>query len=365
MTAPSVSATLARVLSDKPYSNNHAEVGRARELVLKESTLAKEAISVFSGFRSSYNKGDVSGVTRSLGFFGEATNNNDKISSGGGLKRPRPAPPKSELISSLAFQGDYVIDRKVRSLGYTNSTINNEAVTREGTDIPSWRTNSIPYTISEDLSRDCGNQMLSRIGKRKHDSEEIGILTGKSDMDSWSLRHQNEVSWQGSGSIPEPTNVKAQTLYASGNKRSADGLFHHELEAHSMHEHGDKQYLCTYEDCDCSLTGNGFPRHWNLRDHVRRVHNDPGPTKSRTSGSPLPSKTPARGRNKRKAEVSEAAAVEKTVKRIATPPAMAEPSLVDRYVVNEQRLRETVKQLRDPTSSSNMVLYEMQAITSN
>jgi hypothetical protein len=29
---------------------------------------------------------------------------------------------------------------------------------------------------------------------------------------------------------------------------------------------------------------NGFPRHWNLRDHIRRVHNDPGPTKSSASG---------------------------------------------------------------------------------
>ena len=37
--------------------------------MLKESALAKEAISVFSGFRPSYNKGDVNGVTRSLGFF--------------------------------------------------------------------------------------------------------------------------------------------------------------------------------------------------------------------------------------------------------------------------------------------------------
>ena len=312
----------------------------------------------FSGFRPSYNKGDVNGVTRSLGFFERETNNNDKISAGGGLKRPPPAPPKSELISSPAFQGDYVIDRKVRSPGRADSTIDNEAATRQGTDVPSWRTNRIciPYTISEDLSRDCGNQILSRIGKRKPDSKEIRILIGKSDIDSWSLRHQNEVSWQGSGSVPESTNVKAQTLYASNNKRSAEGLYHHERESHSMNDRGGKQYLCTYEDCDRSLTGNGFPRHWNLRDHMQRVHNDPGPTKSSTSGSPPPSNTPARGRNKRKAEVSEAAAVEKTVKRIATPPAMAEPSLVDRYLTNEQRLRDTVKQLRDPTNSSNMVL---------
>ena len=133
-------------------------------------------------------------------------------------------------------------------------------------------------------------------------------------------------------------------------------LLRHEREAHAMHGHGDKPYLCTYEGCDRSLAGNGFPRHWNLRDHMRRVHNDPGPTKSSTSGSPPPSNGPVRGRSKRKAEVSDATAVEKPLKRIATPTVMVEPSLVDRYLSNEQRLRETVKQLHDPTNSSNMAL---------
>ncbi|KIM99344.1 hypothetical protein OIDMADRAFT_56485 [Oidiodendron maius Zn] len=203
MIAPSVSATLARVLSDKPYSKYHAEVDRA-ELVLKESALAKEALSVFSGFQLSYNKVDVNGVTRSLGFFGEATKKIDKSSAGGGLRPPPTTPSKSEWTSSPAFQGDYAINRKVRPPGQINSTIVNEAVTRQGTDIPSWRTNRIciPYTISEDLSGDCENQILSRIGKRKRNSEEIGILIGRSDIDSWSLRHQNKVSRKGLRKIP-------------------------------------------------------------------------------------------------------------------------------------------------------------------
>ena len=167
--------------------------------MLKESALAKEAPSVFSGFRQAYNKADVNGVTRSLGFFGEATNKNDKSSAGGGLSHPPITPSKSELTISPAFQGDHVINRKVRPPGHINSTIDNEAVTRHGTDIPSWRTNRIckPYTISEDLSGDCGNQILSRIGKRKRDSEQIRILIGRSDIDSWSLRHQNKVSCKG------------------------------------------------------------------------------------------------------------------------------------------------------------------------
>ncbi|KAI1433408.1 hypothetical protein GGR50DRAFT_506036 [Xylaria sp. CBS 124048] len=51
-------------------------------------------------------------------------------------------------------------------------------------------------------------------------------------------------------------------------------LLRHEREAHAMHGHGDKPYLCTYEGCERAMSGNGFPRQWNLRDHMRRVHND-------------------------------------------------------------------------------------------
>jgi IMP dehydrogenase/GMP reductase len=43
-----------------------------------------------------------------------------------------------------------------------------------------------------------------------------------------------------------------------------------------MHGHGDKPYLCSYQGCERSVHGNGFPRHWNLKDHMRRVHSDPG-----------------------------------------------------------------------------------------
>ncbi|KAI0393103.1 hypothetical protein F5Y17DRAFT_325429 [Xylariaceae sp. FL0594] len=53
-------------------------------------------------------------------------------------------------------------------------------------------------------------------------------------------------------------------------------LLRHEREAHAMHGHGDKPYLCTYEGCERSTPGSGFPRQWNLRDHMRRVHSDNG-----------------------------------------------------------------------------------------
>ena len=46
----------------------------------------------------------------------------------------------------------------------------------------------------------------------------------------------------------------------------------HEREAHGMHGHGDKPHICIYTGCDRGIPGNGFPRRYNLFDHMRRVH---------------------------------------------------------------------------------------------
>jgi len=92
---------------------------------------------------------------------------------------------------------------------------------------------------------------------------------------------------------------------------------------------------------------------------MRRVHNDPGPTKSNASGSPPPSAAPVR-KNKRKAEVIETATTEKAVKRVATPPVTArqpkEPSLIDHYHDSERKLLDVVKQLHDPRNANSMDL---------
>lgn len=40
--------------------------------------------------------------------------------------------------------------------------------------------------------------------------------------------------------------------------------------------HGHQAYNCTYKGCERSQDGKGFPRAWNLKDHMRRVHNDHG-----------------------------------------------------------------------------------------
>ncbi|KAK4192048.1 hypothetical protein QBC35DRAFT_374263 [Podospora australis] len=81
-------------------------------------------------------------------------------------------------------------------------------------------------------------------------------------------------------------------------------LLRHEREAHAMHGHGEKPYLCTYEGCERSVSGHGFPRQWNLRDHMRRVHNDNGTTAQASSPPASGAAAATRGR-KRKSEVQE------------------------------------------------------------
>lgn len=65
-------------------------------------------------------------------------------------------------------------------------------------------------------------------------------------------------------------------------------LFRHEREAHGLHGHGDNPHLCLFEGCDRSVPGFGFPRRWNLFDHMRRVHDY---TSSERASSPETSPT--------------------------------------------------------------------------
>ena len=67
-------------------------------------------------------------------------------------------------------------------------------------------------------------------------------------------------------------------------------LLRHEREAHGMHGHGPKPYLCHFKDCDRAQENNGFPRSWNLKDHMKRVHEYVA-AESNKSNSPSPSST--------------------------------------------------------------------------
>ncbi|KAH7050171.1 hypothetical protein B0J12DRAFT_740442 [Macrophomina phaseolina] len=63
-------------------------------------------------------------------------------------------------------------------------------------------------------------------------------------------------------------------------------LLRHEREAHGMHGHGSKPHLCAYPDCERAIPGNGFPRRYNLYDHMKRVHDYTSPASQTEPGSP-------------------------------------------------------------------------------
>ncbi|KAH9866142.1 hypothetical protein J1614_008706 [Plenodomus biglobosus] len=69
-------------------------------------------------------------------------------------------------------------------------------------------------------------------------------------------------------------------------------LLRHEREAHGMHGHGARPHLCHFRDCERAVPGHGFPRRYNLFDHMKRVHQYDGPT---TEPSP-----PVQGQSQRK-----------------------------------------------------------------
>lgn len=85
-------------------------------------------------------------------------------------------------------------------------------------------------------------------------------------------------------------------------------LLRHEREAHGMHGHGAKPFLCKFEGCERAHENHGFPRRWNLLDHMKRVHGYSASEPSNNSGSPSPSdssshnsqKDPANGQRKRR-----------------------------------------------------------------
>ncbi|KAH8650376.1 hypothetical protein BGZ60DRAFT_534458 [Tricladium varicosporioides] len=175
--------------------------------------------------------------------------------------------------------------------------------------------------------------------------------------------------WESQGECQhQPSTLNKQVdshLFTYRCKESACGHLHfsssacllrHEREAHGMHGHGDKPYLCTHESCERSVPGNGFPRHWNLRDHMKRVHNDLAPTEREVIRDTSVRGKPPKG-TKRKANSMD---WDETPKSNATPPAeigqLCESRLLECYHQHEQRLLELVKQLHDPRNAINIHL---------
>ncbi|KAI9714474.1 MAG: hypothetical protein M1820_000435 [Bogoriella megaspora] len=87
-------------------------------------------------------------------------------------------------------------------------------------------------------------------------------------------------------------------------------LLRHEREAHGMHGHGAKPHLCSYKDCERALPGNGFPRRYNLFDHMKRVHDykpPSSPPHSNAASTSQKTQGPRR-QNSRKRKASEPSA---------------------------------------------------------
>jgi len=111
-----------------------------------------------------------------------------------------------------------------------------------------------------------------------------------------------------------------------------------------MHGHGEKPFLCTFEGCERGVLGNGFPRHWNLCDHMKRVHN--------RSPSPTGTAKPSRGAKKRKNSTGERGASKKspttTSASVEKPRAPVRSlSLSEQYQHGHQQLMSELMEIPD------------------
>ncbi|PGH34539.1 hypothetical protein GX50_02622 [[Emmonsia] crescens] len=98
-------------------------------------------------------------------------------------------------------------------------------------------------------------------------------------------------------------------------------LFRHEREAHGMHGHGENPHLCHFSICERSVPGNGFPRRWNLHDHMKRVHDY---TSSERVSSP--EQSPVAGQQSKKKDSAarkRKGAKATTMKRVRSSPTQA------------------------------------------
>jgi hypothetical protein len=105
-----------------------------------------------------------------------------------------------------------------------------------------------------------------------------------------------------------------------------------------MHGHGEKPFLCTFSGCERGIRGNGFPRHWNLRDHMRRVH-DTEPSAS--------SNKPAKQSRKRKSETSEGNSHKRTQTSTSQHPQVVCLSEEEQFTFRQKQLEEQLSQLKD------------------
>ncbi|KAF2710154.1 hypothetical protein K504DRAFT_252767 [Pleomassaria siparia CBS 279.74] len=127
-------------------------------------------------------------------------------------------------------------------------------------------------------------------------------------------------------------------------------LLRHEREAHGMHGHGSRPHLCQFEDCERSVDGHGFPRRYNLFDHMKRVHDFTGPT---TEPSPAPTPAPTARKNisrKRKSTAEEIGEKRQKVAKQTAQEALEQhrKQLQADFMTKRQHIINTLIQLASP-----------------
>ncbi|KAH6606777.1 hypothetical protein Trco_005930 [Trichoderma cornu-damae] len=132
-------------------------------------------------------------------------------------------------------------------------------------------------------------------------------------------------------------------------------LLRHEREAHGLHGHGDKPFLCMYEGCERSILGSGFPRQWNLRDHMKRVHNDHGSA----GGSPTGAAQQATKGRKRKSDASEtqgSTSRKASIKSMPAPEPKQPPvkPLIEQWTDHRKAVEDIVRRMSKPEDVQNL-----------
>jgi hypothetical protein len=117
-----------------------------------------------------------------------------------------------------------------------------------------------------------------------------------------------------------------------------------------MHGHGARPHLCHFRDCERAVPGHGFPRRYNLFDHMKRVHQYDGPTTesspTATSGQ-VPRKTISR---KRKASTEESGEKRQKVVKITAEQQrqQAREQMTQQFLSKKQVLIDILNNLSSP-----------------
>ncbi|KAM0459307.1 hypothetical protein ACHAPV_005489 [Trichoderma viride] len=133
-------------------------------------------------------------------------------------------------------------------------------------------------------------------------------------------------------------------------------LLRHEREAHGLHGHGDKPFLCMHEGCERSIPGSGFPRQWNLRDHMKRVHNDHGSAGSSPIGV---AQQAAKGRKRKSSDVSDAqgsTSRKASIKSMPAPEPKLPPvkPLIEQWMDHHKVVTDMLSRMTKPNDVHNL-----------